>query len=215
MSEPILVQKRTKTMKKSNSIRYNALSAIFMAIALFLMTGCSVVGEFEEARYSVITQSHEYNIDIRDYNDALIAKVIAAGDRSEAARQGFRSLAKFIFGGNQDERKIAMTAPVLQTPVGENAWEVLFFMPSEFDTNTLPAPNDEIIDIQILSARKIAAIKFSGRWSEKNMNTHKAKLEDYLKANNIEYQQPAIYAFYNDPFTPWFLRHNEIMFVIE
>ncbi len=66
--------------------------------------------------YTVVSQ--QKNIEVREYPPMLIAEVRVSGTRQEAANQGFRLLADFIFGNNQvpdaKSEKIAMTAPVMQ-----------------------------------------------------------------------------------------------------
>jgi hypothetical protein len=55
---------------------------------------------------------------------------------------------------------------------------------------------------------------FSGRWSEKNYKKEEQQLLNDLYKNNIKILGAPIFARYNAPFVPWFLRRNEVMIQI-
>jgi len=78
----------------------------------------------EKPDYTVLKE--EGSFELRNYPPMLLAEVQVSGDRRTAANRGFRKLASFIFGDNVAESstdksssKIAMTAPVMQTPRSE------------------------------------------------------------------------------------------------
>ena len=75
--------------------------------------------DVEHARYSVVAASDD--IEIRDYPAQIIAETIVSGERAAAISEGFRRLAGYIFGANQPNEKIAMTAPVEMSWPGERA----------------------------------------------------------------------------------------------
>ncbi|MFN7221592.1 MAG: SOUL family heme-binding protein [Burkholderiales bacterium] len=68
--------------------------------------------KYEQPRHKVLEQVG--NIEIREYAPMLMAEVDVTGDRGQAARDGFRILARYIFGGNRGQQSIAMTSPVIQ-----------------------------------------------------------------------------------------------------
>lgn len=55
-----------------------------------------------------------------------------------------------------------------------------------------------------------AVIRYSGFWSDANYKQHLEKLQVALRAANLVSVGEAAYARYNAPFTPWFMRRNEI-----
>lgn len=121
--------------------------------------------------------------------------------------------------------KIAMTAPVTQEPLGaagvasgvngEARWRVAFMMPSKFTLETLPKPNDERIKFRVSEPVKRAAIVFDGFSTQSNLETHRAKLEAFVKERGLRTKGDYQVAFYNDPFTlPW-NRRNEWWIAIE
>jgi hypothetical protein len=67
----------------------------------------------ERAHYSV--EISEQPFEVRDYAPAIVASVQVDGAREDAVNAGFRILAGYIFGDNQTQGKIAMTAPVTQS----------------------------------------------------------------------------------------------------
>ena len=64
----------------------------------------------EEPKYSVIEKTEPF--ELRQYAPMIVAEVKVDGDLDEASNQGFRLIAGYIFGQNQVNEKIAMTAPV-------------------------------------------------------------------------------------------------------
>jgi hypothetical protein len=58
------------------------------------------------------------------------------------------------------------------------------------------------------------SIRYSGRWTDKNVAKYKAKLEQHLAANKVDVIGEFSTAVYNAPFTPPFMRRNEIHYEI-
>ena len=85
-----------------------------IATATVLSLSSPMASAIEEPQYTVVRQYAGF--EIREYAPYLVAEVLVAGPAEEAGNQGFRILAGYIFGKNQGERKISMTAPVAQTP---------------------------------------------------------------------------------------------------
>jgi effector-binding domain-containing protein len=110
----------------------------------------------------------------------------------------------------QTGEKISMTAPVSQQSV-QGKWAVSFMMPTSYTMENLPTPDAPIINLRQVPARRVAAIRYSGTWSEKNFLDNKEKLEKWIRENGFEISGEPVWARYNPPFTPWFLRRNEIL----
>ncbi len=164
--------------------------------------------------------------EIREYEPYLVAETTVDGSLESAGNQGFRILAKYIFGDNQASKKIAMTAPVVQekgqgtriamtTPVTQartgDQYTVRFMMPSELSRDALPEPNDTRITIREVPARTLAAVRYSGTWSKRNYEKHLGVLYAALRAEGLKPEGEPVWARYNPPFTPWFMRRNEIL----
>ena len=176
----------------------------------------------EQPKYSV--EISEPPCEVRTYAPTIVAAVHVSGTREEAVGAGFRILAGYIFGGNQTQGKIAMTAPVTQSasqkiamtaPVEQSEvrgeWEVRFTMPAAYTLNTLPKPRDPRIELLELGGRRVAAVTFSGFWSDSNLQSHQAQLAEFLKRHQLTALSTPIYAYYDPPWTPWFWRTNEVL----
>jgi hypothetical protein len=176
----------------------------------------------EEPAYQVTRKLGD--IELRDYAPYVVAEVLVTGSATEAGNQAFPILAGYIFGKNKGEKKFAMTAPVTQTaapmkmqmtaPVTQTAapggYIVQFVLPKEVALATAPEPIDERVKLREVPAHRVAVIRYSGFWSEANYNEHLALLQSALRAADLKWQGEPIYSRYNAPFTPWFLRRNEI-----
>ena len=178
----------------------------------------------ETPRYQVVAKADA--LEVRDYEAYLVAETEVAGDRDSAGNAGFRILANYIFGNNRGSKKIAMTAPVTQVesgtqlamtaPVTQVAttagrFTIQFKMPAEYKLEDLPAPVDERVRFRQVPARRVAALRYSGTWSESRYLDHLAKLRASMARDHLEAAGEPVWARYDPPFKPWFLRTNEIL----
>jgi len=212
--------------EKNYLLRKPRVNIFSLLIFIFWGTNLSAL---EEPKYSVLKKYE--NFEIRNYASYLVAEVDIEGSYNKTGNEAFRILAGYIFGDNQSSTKMNMTAPVeseaiqpsermnMTAPVfsnkNVNGYTYRFVMESKYTQETLPVPNNSKIRITEIKDRVMAVISFSGRWSQKNFEKHEQILVNDLKNEGIGVASEAIYARYNAPFTPWFLRRNEIMFEIE
>lgn len=200
------------------------MKSFFAAIAALTLIAAPVMARAtEEPAYEVV-QRHEA-FEVRQYAPYVVAEVIVPGPADEAGNQGFRLLAGYIFGRNKGERKIAMTAPVTQTatppkkiamtaPVTQaptdGGYVVRFMMPGEFTLDTLPEPIDPQVRLRAVQGERVAVIRYSGTWSQANYDTHLLRLQQAVDAAGLPTIGSPVYARYDAPWVPWFLRRNEI-----
>ena len=191
--------------------------------ALIAMLGGGEMA-YESPDYRVVENIGD--VEIRQYDPYLVAQTQVDGNLESAGNAGFRILAKYIFGANRADRKIAMTAPVTQekatstkismtTPVTQEKtgaqYTIRFMMPSKYTRQTLPEPSDARIRIEEMPARRLAAIRYSGRWTKENYDEQLSRLRETLRAHGYDAVGEPIWARYNPPFMPSFLRRNEIL----
>lgn len=176
----------------------------------------------EEPSYTVVQKYDGF--EVREYAPYLVAEVQVPGPADQAGNQGFRILAGYIFGRNKGERKVAMTAPVTQAAVpakiemtapvtqaeADGAFVVQFVMPREYTLDTLPEPLDPRVSLKQMSGRRVAAIRYSGTWSERNYREHLETLERAVAAAGLGATGSPVYSRYDPPYVPWFMRRNEI-----
>ena len=180
----------------------------------------------ETLKYSVIKKDHP--IELRQYPAHIKAEVEVAGSTYQGAvYQGFSILAGYIFGGNIETEKIAMTSPVqvanskkiaMTKPVtvsGDGTYTVAFIMPSKYTLEILPKPKDPRISLKGIDVSIMAALRFSGTFNEKKVRTAKQRLDQWLKTEGHQTVGDFIAARYNPPWVPWFLARNEVMIEIK
>jgi hypothetical protein len=107
-----------------------------------------------------------------------------------------------------------MTAPVSQQRK-EGKWAISFMMPASYTLQTLPAPTNSAIQLRQVPARRIAAITYSGFWSEKNYHRHQTKLESWITQHPWRVTGESMWARYNSPFTLLFFRRNEVLIPVD
>ena len=176
----------------------------------------------EEPDYKIVRKLEQ--IEIREYATYAVAEVVVPGPAADAGSQAFPILAGYIFGKNKGERKLAMTAPVTQAaepvkldmtaPVTQTAapggFRVQFVLPKGVTSVNAPEPLDSRITLRDIVPGRVAVVRYSGFWSEANYNEHLDQLQAALRAADLAWVGEAVYSRYNAPFTPWFLRRNEI-----
>ena len=176
----------------------------------------------EEPSYSLVRTYDAF--EVRRYAPYAVAEVAVAGPADQAGRQGFSILADYIFGKNKGARKLAMTAPVTQAPVPQRldmtapvtqsatgaGFMVQFVLPKGITPQTAPEPIDAWVQLREVPAPTVAALRYSGFWSDSNYTEHLAQLQATLTQAALAWTGQPVYARYNPPFTPWFMRRNEI-----
>ncbi|MBN2514999.1 MAG: heme-binding protein [Deltaproteobacteria bacterium] len=196
-------------------------------VTLVMSIGAIDAMAIEEAKYEVIKKDKEF--EIRDYAAHILAETVVKANMEDAGNEAFRILFRYISGGNQSRQKVAMTAPVSQQPMGERikmtapvgqeriqeGWIVSFMMPDSYTLGTLPRPEDPKVTLRQVPARRMAVVRYSGFWSEKSYLQHKSELESWIQNMGLTIVGNPIWARYNPPFTPWFLRRNEILIPVD
>jgi len=165
------------------------------------------------------------NVELRQYAPYVVAEVVMEGAGADAGSAAFPILAGYIFGKNKGEKKFEMTAPVTQTaapvkmamtaPVTQadapgGGKLVQFVLPKGVTLEAAPEPLDPRVQLRQVPAQQWAAIRYSGTWSQANYDEHLALLRAALEKEGVATQGEPVLARYNAPFTPWFMRRNEI-----
>jgi hypothetical protein len=164
------------------------------------------VKDIEMPKYRVIKQLGE--VEIREYPSLILAKTsLKKSDYDQEGSSGFRTVAGYIFGGNQSQQKIAMTAPVIMT-MGDSA-SMSFVMPSEYNMQDLPTPSNNQVKLIQESPKILATIRFGGYSSSDKIKKYADQLYSELKLNNLETRGELLFMGYN---APWDVtnRRNEV-----
>ena len=185
-------------------LRYlSHIQTLFISLVTSVMTTQAIA--IEEPVYQVEKAWEAEQIEIRAY----APRIMAVTGMNEDSDSGFRVLAGYIFGGNAEEQKIAMTAPVQQTMAGEK--EMAFMMPAEYALEDLPQPEDQRVSFREAPAYTAAVIQFSGWASAEKADENWQQLRRFLIAEGIDITGEPTLNQYNPPWTLPFMRRNEII----
>ena len=197
-------------------------------IAALLLSATAMTSHaIEEPDFEVVQRLDA--VEIRQYAPYVVAEVTVPGPADSAGNRAFPLLAGYIFGKNKGERKMAMTAPVTQTPTPvkmamtapvtqapvAEGYLVQFVLPKSVTLDTAPEPLEPRVKIREVPAHRVAAVRFSGFWSEDNFQRHLTQLTSGLQAAGMRWKGEPVYSRYDAPWTPWFMRRNEIWLALE
>ena len=199
-----------------------------LATVIVVATLAGTAMAVEEPAFKQV--SREGAFELRDYPAVVVAEVTVTGDQKEAANQGFRLLAGYIFGGNKRlqsiamtapvaqqaaSEKIAMTAPVAQMQTSTGTWVVRFTMPSAYTLQTLPVPNDARVELRNIEPARFAVLRFSGLARPDDVEAKSNELLAQVTSHRLRAVGSVSLAQYNPPWTLWFMRRNEVMVEVE
>ena len=215
-------------MPRMSSVRRRVLLA---ALVASVMASPEAAMAIEQPEYTVVRQDGAF--ELRRYAPYLLAETEVESGFMEAGNVAFGRLFRYISGDNtaraeiamtapveqanpggarRDGEKIAMTAPVEQATAG-GVYRVAFVVPRKYTRETVPRPTDSRVSIREVPARRVAAWRYTGRWTEQNFREHERLLRDALAKRRLQPEpgDSAIIARYDAPFMPWFMRRNEVL----
>jgi SOUL heme-binding protein len=186
------------------------LAAFAIAIILFVAVVLFVLPSADTIPYIVTGTSGD--IEFRQYPPLVIATVNNSEDDS-----GFNLLFAYITGDNKAHSTISMTAPVVTSqqiamtaPVLSDATSMSFVMPIGKSREEIPDPLDTRVTITTLPERELAVVRFSGYASQKDTDATTSRLLEKLTSAGITPVGQPFLMQYNPPWTPGFLRRNEV-----
>lgn len=181
-------------------------TVLLLLVGLVMLLFAFKTADIETPEYKVIKTIGE--VEIRQYPKMVVAQTTlydTAMDKS--MNNGFRTIAGYIFGGNDSNQKIAMTAPVV-VKMGDTA-TMYFVMPQKYKKDELPKPASGKVKILEEGEKTLAVITYSGFSSAEKVETHRQKLAAILSQQNIKTVGSFMYMGYN---APWDIvnRRNEV-----
>jgi effector-binding domain-containing protein len=165
----------------------------------------------EQQPYEVLEKHPDF--ELRRYPAHVVAETSVTGSFEGVGNSAFRRLAGFIGGRNSRSQKVAMTAPVVQEAEDEAAgrYLVAFVMPAGLDLADAPEPSNPDVRLRSVPPHTAAARRFSGRWSRRSYDENTRRLLAAVATAGLEVDGPVRYARFDPPWTPWFLRRNEVL----
>ncbi len=181
----------------------------------------------EKAKYQVLER--DQNFELRQYAPRIVAETFVAGNFKAVGNVGFRRLYDYISGQNVKNQTISMTAPVTQeaesekiamtAPVtqekSQDKWRITFLMPAEYTLETLPKPLDRHVNLVEEPGYLMAVIRYSGTWRQKRYEHNKALLQAKIEKRGLKPVGEPVWARYDPPFMPWFMRRNEVLIRVQ
>ena len=183
---------------------------IFLTLlALILLPGgwlvLTATAATETPEYTV--ESEDGDFEIRVYPDL---KLVTTTSKDREMNGSFMKLFRYIDGGNAAEEKISMTSPVLMTKSDETS-TMSFIVPKDVAEKGAPDPSSEQLALKELPAMRVAAYRYSGHSDDKKEQDAFKKLQAWMTQQNLQAAGEPLYAGYNPPWTPGFMRRNEVM----
>ncbi len=103
-----------------------------------------------------------------------------------------------------------MTTPVLMSDEGDGR-RMAFVLPAKVATAGAPQPADETVRLRELPPGRFAVVRFRGTRSAARENAMLERLQEWMRSRNLEPVGSPIFAYFDPPWTPGFLRRNEVM----
>jgi len=187
----------------------------------------------ERPDYEVVERHDAF--ELRRYPSYVVAETVVRADFEGVGEQGFPVLADYIGGKNQGNQEIAMTSPVnlapaeqsgdaidaqmpvVQGPSGDEAgtYTLSFIMPAQHTMETLPEPSDPRVRLRRVDERLMAALRYSGTWTKDRYRKRERRLLEAVRKAELDPVGEPVFARYDPPLTPWFLRRNEVLVEVE
>lgn len=208
-------------------ISYIGFGAL-LVLVVWTVGSYLVVRTIEKPAYTIVEKRSGY--EIRQYNSYIVAETVVSGDRQTALGSGFRIIADYIFGNNTSKSSIAMTAPVLDTPVSEKISMtapvlssdtgvgervIAFVLPASYTLATLPTPNNPAVTLREVPSHRVAVLSFTWYATAARIDQKIAVLKSLLVRDRVTTTGEVQIAQYNPPLSMPLVRRNEIIIPIE
>ena len=178
-----------------------------LTIAVLLVTaGCGTTrAGYATAPYQLVRSVGKY--EVRDYPNLTVIETPMTGSGGDA---GFGRLFRFISGRNEKAQKIAMTTPVLMSGDEPNR-TMAFVLAENSASGRIPKPADASVRVREIPPGRFAVLRFSGGRNAIHEAEALSRLKTWMAAEGLSALSPPVYAYFDPPWTPTFLRRNEVM----
>jgi hypothetical protein len=180
---------------------------LLIGAALFLAGWKATRAAYESAPYKLVRSDGSF--ELRDYPALTVVEttVTRIGDDAD---KSFRRLFGFITGRNEAKQKISMTTPVFMSG-GDSNMTMAFVLPAKLGSGQAPRPSDDSLKLRELAAGRFAVLRYSGERNAKREAEALGRLKTWMVAEGLNILSPPVYGYFDPPWTPAFLRRNEVM----
>lgn len=180
------------------------IMGIGVAVAI---AGCQATrAGYESAPYTVAKADGKF--ELRDY--PVLTVVETPMTDAGGSDSGFMRLFRFITGSNEGKQKISMTTPVFMAGQETNT-TMAFVMPAKVKSADVPKPSDGSLTVREVPAGRFAVLRYSGGRNAKKEADSLARLKVWMEKERLRVQSSPVYGYFDPPWTPAFLRRNEVM----
>ncbi len=186
--------------------------SLWLILTLFVLApilgGCLISrAGYESAPYKIVRTDGKF--ELRDY-PAITVVETPMKSPGQDSDNGFMRLFHFISGDNAAKQKISMTTPVFLTGSGTNS-TMAFVMPAKLAPGEVPKPADPGLVVRELPPGRFAVLRYSGGRNQRQETNQLARLKTWMAAQSLPLLSKPIYGYFDPPWTPTFLRRNEVM----
>ena len=191
----------------------NTLFNTMLILTISSLSGAALLALEKPAHETVETDG---DIELRRYEPYVVAETFVGGDDYErASSEAFRRLFRYISGKNRKQvdagaPKISMTAPVTMARF-DDAWRMAFMVPGKYTLETAPPPADSRVRLRQEAGGLVASLTYGGRSTRERYLERERQLERWLEERGLAAAGEPMFAGYDAPFVPWFLRTNEVL----
>ncbi len=184
-----------------------ALSILAVAAGL-IFAGCQATrAGYESAPYKAVRSDGKF--ELRDYPALQVVETPTTRGGTDTDG-GFMRLFRFITGANEAKQKIAMTTPVFMASSDTNA-TMAFVLPAKLKADAVPQPSDASVAVRELPAGRFAVLRYSGGRNAKKEADSLERLKTWMTSEALGASSSPVFAYFDPPWTPAFLRRNEVM----
>ena len=182
-----------------------ALLSLFAVVVV--LAGCKGSRKgYESAPYQVVLRDGKF--ELRDYPNLTVVETPMHNDSGAS----FQRLFRYISGQNKASQKIAMTTPVFMAG-NASTRSMSFVMPA--DMESAPPASDPSVKTATLPAVRFAVFGFSGSRSDQAEKGSLEQLRAWMKSRGLIYSEEPVFGYFDPPWTPPFLRRNEVMLRVD
>jgi hypothetical protein len=166
---------------------------------------------YQSAGYTVHSTSGPF--ELREYETLALVSAPMPSLNDRSMDRGFNQLFKYITGNNMSKSKIAMTTPVLinRDQEGDQPPSMSFVLPREIATTKAPLPADDSVTLNTMTAGTFASFRFKGNRTRESEQAAVKQLRSWIDQQSLKEAGPPQFAYYDPPWTPSFLRRNEVL----
>jgi DNA gyrase inhibitor GyrI len=182
---------------------------LLLIAAALALTGCQLTrAGYESAPYTVAQADGKF--ELRDYPALTVVETPMTAGQRDGRDGSFMRLFRFIGGSNDGKQKIAMTTPVYMSGT-DAAPTMAFVLPATIKTAEAPKPADGAVAVRELPPGRFAVLRYTGGRNAEKEAESLARLRAWMETQRLPALSPPVFGYFDPPFTPPFLRRNEVM----